>query len=223
VDTGPTLLKMSETTTVVPTLPSIPNDNKEEDLPTDDSDAVAAANDNHNEEEDLPTDDSDAVAAANDETADSGYDSDAVAAANDETDGSDYDSDENLVGAVAAANDEMKELCKIRRLSATSTPWKSKPAKETIQKSKDWDLLNGDDLAPVHDWLLQRDRTTAIDLFPKGTNHVSMQRARNDMRLHPFRYRQFVRPSGMFIILLGCHRSFISIFGSFCGLIHICF
>jgi hypothetical protein len=202
VDTGPTLLQMSETTTVVPTLPSSPNDNKEEDLPSGDSDAIAAANDNDNEEEDLPTHDSDAVAAANDETLDSDYDSDAGAAANDESDNFEYDSDENLVDAVAAANDEMKELRKMRRLSATATPRKSKPAKEKLQKSKDWDLLNWDDLAPVHDWLLQRDRTSAIDLFPKGANRVSMQRARNEMRLHPFRYRQFVRSSGMFIPFL---------------------
>ena len=96
----------------------------------------------------------------------------------------------------------MKEFRKIYRLSVKYSPQKSKPAEETIQKSKDWDLLNWDDLAPVHDWLLQRDRTSAIDLFPKGANRVSMQRARNEMRLHPFRYRQFVRSSGMFIPFL---------------------
>ena len=105
VDTNTFQVQISEATTIMPTLPSLHNCYKE-----------ATDSDNDEDTDKLPSLHNryeEAVESDNDE----------------DTDHSDYDSDSNLSDVIVTANNETKEMCKISRLSISSSPRKSKPAK----------------------------------------------------------------------------------------------
>ena len=78
----------------------------------------------------------------------------------------------------------MKQMRKMNRLSSSSSPRKIKPAKK--KKPTNWDVLDWDNIDPIPDWLLDRERDSAEDLLPKGGNRSSMTRALNGMRYRPY-------------------------------------
>ena len=75
---------------------------------------------------------------------------DSANAENKQSEKSDCFPDSNADDAIAAVIEDMKGLRKSRCLSIKSPPQKTKPSKQTNQKSKEWDLRNFDEIPAVH-------------------------------------------------------------------------
>ena len=71
-----------------------------------------------------------AAESDNDEDTRNRYEKSAEPDNDEDTDDSDYDSDSDLSDDITTATNQMQEMRKMRRLYASSSPGKSKPAKE---------------------------------------------------------------------------------------------
>ena len=134
---------MSEATTIMPRLPSIHNhyDNDPESDNDKDTDQQPSIHNRHEK----------AAESDNDEDTRNRYEKSAEPDNDEDTDDSDYDSDSDLSDAIATANNQIKEMCKMSCLSASSSPRKIKPAKEEEKRTKNWDVLDWDNLDPIPD------------------------------------------------------------------------